>query len=196
MPLPKELPPYAKKDLLAQYRIDTSDPLKKALDIKYDFKTGLKPYFNKIKRYAGLAGLDQKNTLSILKQNLPNNIKDFIGGTTITSYSQFYNIVQEAEENIERKKREFEKKRQLKFTPFRSNATMSRTGGSLQLHNRPKLKKASSIPPRSCKICATMGFYNRYYWMSDCKNKISQADKPKEMNCHEMENDINKIHLN
>ena len=177
---------------MAQYGIDTSDPLKKDLDVKYDFKTALKPYFNKIKRYTGLAGLDQKNTLSILKQNLPNNIKDFIGGTTITSYSQFYNIVQEAEENIERKKREFEKKRQLKFTPFRSNATMSRTGGSLQLHNRPKLKKASSIPPRSCKICATMGFYNRYYWMSDCKNKISQADKPKEMNCHEM----NKIHLN
>ena len=116
---------------MAQYGIDTSDPLKKDLDVKYDFKTALKPYFNKIKRYTGLAGLDQKNTLSILKQNLPNNIKDFIGGTTITSYSQFYNIVQEAEENIERKKREFEKKRQLKFTPFRPNANMSRTEGSL-----------------------------------------------------------------
>jgi len=64
--------------LTAQYGIGTSDPLRKALDIEYDPKTGIKPYFDNIKRYAGLAGLNQKNTLYILKQNLPNNIKDFI----------------------------------------------------------------------------------------------------------------------
>ena len=71
----------AKEDLLAQFGIDTTDPLKRALDTKYDHKTDIKPYFDNIKRYTGLAGLDLKNTLSILKQNLPSSIKDFIGGT-------------------------------------------------------------------------------------------------------------------
>jgi hypothetical protein len=43
-----------------------------------------------------LAGLDLKKTISILKQNLRINIKNFIGGNTINNYRQFYIIVYEA----------------------------------------------------------------------------------------------------
>ena len=181
-----------KEDLIAQYGIDTSDPLKRALDVKYDFKTGIKPYFNNIKRYTGLAGLDVKNTLSILKQNLPNNIKDFIGGTTISSYSQFYNIVKEAEENIERKRREFEKKRALKFTSFRPNTARPKTGTTQQPTHKSR-DKYSTVPPQPCKICAALGYHGRYHEMSDCCNKTPQNTKP---NHNEIENDINKIDLN
>ena len=182
-----------KEDLTAQYGIGTSDPLKKALDVEYDPKTGIKPYFDNIKRYAGLAGLNQKNTLSILKQNLPNNIKDFIGGVTIDSYSQFYNIVQEAEENVGRKRKEFEKERYARFIPVHPNTTIPRA------RNPPPFKpkhRTTSVPLHPCRICVAKGLHNRYHWMEDCKNKTPQTDNSKEVNCHEIENDINKIHLN
>lgn len=174
----------AKEDLLAQFGIDTTD-----------HKTGIKPYFDNIKRYTGLAGLDLKNTLSILKQNLPSSIKDFIGGTFINSYSQFYNIVQEAEEHIERKRKEFEKRRALRSTPFRPNHTNSKIGAAPPPVRKPKDKRPT-VPPRPYKICADLGFHGRYHWMSDCRNKTSSTTKPKEVNCSEIENDINKIDLN
>ena len=185
----------ARTDLLTQFGIDTTDSLKRALEVNYDFKTGIKPYFDNIKRYAGLAGLDLKNTLSILKQNLPSSIKNFIGGVSITNYSQFYNIVREAQEHIERKIKEFEKKRALRSTPFRPQPITSRKETRPQTVYKPK-ENRPSVPPRPCKICAAMGYHGRYHWMSKCKNKTPQVTKPKEVNCNELENDINKIDLN
>ena len=188
-----------KGDLMAQYGVETEDPLRKACDTRYNFKEGLKPYFNNIRRYAALAGLDMRNTLSLLKRNLPFNILDFIGGTPIQDYNQFCNIVRAAEENIARKRNEIEK-RKFFHSDTKPCKTLQKPASSSSFNSKHKqeFKSKKSVPPKPCRICENLGFQSRYHWMSECRNKTSKDAKAKEVNNCEVGDDtfdINKINL-
>lgn len=97
-----------------------------------------------------LAGLDLKKTLSILKQNLRINIKNFIGGNTINNYRQFYIIVYKA------KKKEFEKRCALRSASFGPSPIIRNTTSQFAHKLKDKL---STIPLRPCKICPAFGFH-------------------------------------
>jgi len=130
-----------------------------------------------------------RNTLSLLKRNLPFNILEFIGGTSIQDYNQFCKIVRAAEENIAKKRNEIEKR---KF--FQKPASSS----FLNSKHKQKIKSKKSVPLKPCRICENLGFQSSYHWMSECRNKPSKNAKVKRVNNCEIDSDsfdINKINL-
>jgi hypothetical protein len=175
-----------KEKLINRFGVQTVEPIVEFFNLKYDSKSGVKEYFEKKRRFGVLAKLTEQQMIPIMIQGLhPKMVNNFISVKPKT-FSEFYHIAKTAEDTFKRSLENFNKTR---FKPKPQN---------FQNNNlKPKAK-----PPNPCKICANLGFKNRYHWVSDCFNKNKAPNtQTKQINVTEVksensDNSINNIDLN
>ena len=177
-----------KVKLNTRFGIETVEPIVEFVNHRYDFKTGIKDYFETKRRYGVAAKLTESQIIPLMINNLPQKMSEHFTAVKPKTFAEFYSIAKTAENHF--KRNSFKTQFSDKTKPKSDNTT-----------DKPKRK-----PPNPCKICEDLGFKGRYHWMSDCKNKASKHNntfnqtKAKTINSIENqeipENDIRNIDLN
>lgn len=177
--------------MIKRFGLPTVDPIIDFVTMKYDFRVGMKVYFEQKRRLGILAGLNERQVLSLMIDGLPQSLQQHFISVKPTSYIEFYNIAKTAEERSATK---FDRPRKVEQVRDREKPKFEKSG----------LKKLSKLPPSPCRICERLGYKNRYHWAQFCRNRdrSKQAEQSKQVNMVEIENHDNdenpmlKINLN
>lgn len=138
-----------KSRMIKRFGVDTLQPAVACLHVVYNKNTGIRPYFEE-KRKLGLLGkLPESTIVQYMIDGLPIALKSsFNMLEDVKTFEDFYKIACKAESYIKEKERSERAPRANRNTSY--------------------MKKK---PPQPCRICAGLGYTNRYHWMSDCRNK-------------------------
>ena len=151
-----------KTNLEARFSLGTIDPMTDFVNLKYDFKTGLKDYFEKKRRLGVLAKLNESQIVPIMIQGLHPKFKSHFLAVQPQNYIEFYRIAKAIEDNLNEN---------FKFDKNK-NYTKSKLNDKKSNDNKNLRKK----PPSACRICEGLGFKKRFHWASDCKNKNKNSN--------------------
>ena len=179
-----------KSKMIARFGLETVEPIIEFVNLRYDFKTGMKEYFEQKRRLGIAAKLTESQIVSLMIHGLANGklIESF---TAIKpkSFAEFYSIAKSAENNI---------KRNFNAKPNKFNELSKPKNDQTSFNTKRK-------PPNACRICENLGFKNRFHWASDCRNKGKSqnigSNETKRVNVTTNEeplpeNDITRIDLN
>jgi len=185
-----------KESLIERYGSDTQNPTKAMVELLYDPKLGIKKYFEEKKRLGTKAKMNKEQIISLMELGLSHEMKSYFITAKINSYSEFYRIAEAAENHI--KSKPSYTKTKPNFYKFNQNKKIE--------DNKNITKKFEKLPPNPCKICANLGFQNRYHWAQQCYNKNKKSwtnEKSKPVNSAKInmieeveENPLDKIQLN
>ena len=178
-----------KQKLINRFGLETVEPIVEFVNLRYDFKTGIKEYFETKRRYGVAAKLTESQMIPLMINNLPLKMIDCFTAVKAKTFSEFYSIAKTAENNY--------KRNSFKNQSFNEKPKVKNENSSV----KPKRK-----PPNPCRICEGLGFKGRYHWSNDCTNKSktnpttqtnSKTINSIENNSNELsENDIRNIDLN
>ena len=166
-----------KSKLIARFGIETVEPIVEFFSLKYDYKSGIKEYFEKKRRFGVSAKLTEEQMIPVMIQGLHPKMIDSFVAVKPKTFTDFYTIAKTAENNYKRNFNTSNKTNENKFKPKTD----------VNYTNVNKIKKK---PPNPCRICEGLGFTNRYHWAQDCKNKSSKVN-----NSNSNSNTIPKVNL-
>jgi hypothetical protein len=153
--------------LIARFGVETVEPIIEFVNLKYDFKTGIKNYFESKRRFGVLAKLSEEQMIPIMVQGLHPKMIDNFTAVKPKTFAEFYSIAKTAENNFKRN------------SHFQSQKFNSKAKSNEQTFTKSKKK-----PPNACMICEKLGFKNRFHWAQDCRNKtkFQTQTQPKQIN--------------
>lgn len=157
-----------KANLEARFSLGTIDPMTDFVNLKYDFKLGLKDYFEKKRRLGVLAKLKESQIVPIMIQGLHAKFKSHFLAVQPQNYIEFYRIAKAIEDNLNEN--------------FRVDKNKNNSKNKLndkKLNDNKSLKKK---PPSACRICEKLGFKGRFHWANECKNKYKKVDSNQNTN--------------
>ena len=173
-----------KDKMNSRFGLETVEPIVEFVNLRYDFKTGIKEYFETKRRLGVAAKLTESQMIPLLILNLPNKMAECFTAVKPSTFAEFYAIAKTAENNFKKSN----------FVKQNSNVKPNNVQGNV---------KSKRKPPDPCRICEKLGFKNRYHWSQDCRNKgktqpQNQNQQKSITNCEltQSENDLTKIDLN
>lgn len=179
-----------------RFGLPETDPLIECMSLKYDYKSGMKEYFEIKRRYGILAGLRENQVVSMMIEGLPFNMQQHFIAFKPKSYTEFFSIAKSAEEKLTSKPSL--KPPKVEFSKFQRERNQK---SRFERTNDKYYKK----PSNPCRICENLGLKNRYHWAQLCRNR-DKFKGAKEVNMVEVsgsndsnsdeENPLSKIHLN
>ena len=96
-----------------------------------------------------------------MKLGLSHKMKNYFIAAKVETYNDFYRIAEAAKKHLKSKPSFQYKLITSKFIQRNNNIDKSKIMTS----------KPYKPPPNSCRICANLGFQNRYHWAQNCTNK-------------------------
>ena len=96
-----------------------------------------------------------------MKLGLSHKMKNYFIAAKVETYNDFYRIAEAAEKHLKSKPYFQNKLNTSKFTQRNNSIDKSKIITS----------KPFKPPPNPCRICANLGFQNRYHWAQNCTNK-------------------------
>ena len=129
-------------------------------EFKYDWKLGMKAYFDEKKRLGSIAGISENLMINFMIGDMPAIIRKSFTARTVSDLAKFYQIASEAEIDCKSEMEERKISIQSKSERF-----------------RPKQVNNKRRPPKPCFICEKRGLSNRYHWASDCYFKNNTNNK-------------------
>lgn len=157
-----------KSNLIARFSLGTVDPMTDFVNFKYDFKLGMKHYFERKRQLGVLAKLSESQIVPIMVQGLHPKFKSHFIAVQPKTYIEFYRIAKAIEDNLNES---------FKVDKNKNNYKSNVNDKKLNDHKIIKKK-----PPSACRICERLGFNNRFHWASDCKNKNKKVDSNQNTN--------------
>ena len=143
-----------KENLISRFSLGSADPMIEFVEYKYDFKVGIKDYFEKKRRLGILAKLNESQIIPIMIQGLNYQFKSHFVTVQPKSYSEFYRIAKAIEDNLNDN---FKNRIKIKNNTIKKSSEI-----------KSLIKKK---PPSACRICESLGYKNRFHWANECKNK-------------------------
>lgn len=150
-----------KNNLISRFSLGTCNPMNDFVELRYDFKTGLKDYFERKKQLGVLAKLTEQQIIPIMINGLHPKFRMHFVTVQPQTYAEFYRIAKAIEDNLN------ENYKSHKQKPHANNNQNKKPNDSTK--NKRK-------PPSACRICEGLGFKNRFHWASDCKNKNKNSN--------------------
>ena len=143
-----------KQNLISRFSLGSADPMTEFVEYKYDFKIGIKEYFEKKRRLGTLAKLNEAQIIPIMVQGLNYQFKNYFVTVQPKSYAEFYRIAKAIEDNLN--------------DSFKNRVKVKNNTVKKANETRGTIKKK---PPSACRICESLGYKNRFHWASECRNR-------------------------
>lgn len=181
-----------KKGIISRFGFQTINPLVEFVRLNYDTNLGMENYFNQKRKLASLSGLTETQSVILMIEGLPFNLKNCFIAVQPTTYTEFLSIAKVAENNLLKnffpKIQNNSNNNYSSFHPkfktnkrfrgnnlfgYNNNNNNNRSNYSVDNNKFKFVRKETEkkLPPNPCRICEKKGHMNQFHWVWDCKNR-------------------------